>query len=348
VVTVIVAVVSPVLQSSVPVKFDAVSVDVPSQLSVTVTVGAAGALPGFATPLPGLEIHPTPRDCVTVYVPAVVTVIDGVVSPVLHNNVPVKFDAVSNDVPSQLSVTATVGAFGALPGFATPLPAADVHPAPRDCVTVYVPATVTVIGVVVAPVLHSIVAPATMPVAVSVDVPSQLSVTVTVGAAGALPGFAIPLPGLEIHAPPRDCVTVYVPAVVTVIDGVVSPVLHSKVPVKFDAVNIDVPSQLSVTVTVGAAGAIPGFATPLPGLDVHPAPRDCVTVYVPAVVTVIDGVVSPVLQSSVPVKFDAVSVDVPLQLSVTVTVGAAGALPGLAIPLPGLEVHPAPSDCVTV
>jgi hypothetical protein len=49
-----------------------------------------------------------------------------------------------------------------------------------------------------------------------------------------------------------------------VIDGVVSPVLHNKVPVKFEAVSNDVPSQLSVTVTVGAAGPLPGFAIPLP------------------------------------------------------------------------------------
>jgi len=69
---------------------------------------------------------------VTVYVPAVVTVIDVVVAPELHSNDPVKFDAVSNDVPSQLSVTVTVGAAGGLPGFASPLPGADVHPAPRD------------------------------------------------------------------------------------------------------------------------------------------------------------------------------------------------------------------------
>src|SRR5690349_10911736 len=299
-----VAVVSPVLHNNVPVKFDAVSVDVPSQLSVTVTVGADGALPGFAIPLHGPDVHPAPRDWVTVYVPAVVTVIVAVVSPVLHNNVPVKFDAVSVDVPSQLSVTVTVGADGALPGFAIPLHGPDVHPAPRDWVTVYVPAVVTVIVAVVSPVLHS-----NVPVkfdAVSVDVPSQLSVTVTVGADGALPGFAIPLPEPDVHPTPRDWVTVYVPAVVTVMVAVVSPVLHSNVPVKFDAVSVDVPSQLSVTVTVGADGALPGFAIPLPGPDVHPAPRDCVTVYVPAVVTVMVAVVSPVLHSNVPVKFDAV------------------------------------------
>jgi hypothetical protein len=192
-------VVSPVLHNNVPVKFDAVSSDVPSQLSVTVTVGAAGPLPGFATPLPGLEVHPAPTDCVTVYVPAVVTVIDEVVSPVLHNKAPAKFDAVSNDVPLQLSVTVTVGAFGGLPGLAAPLPAADVHPAPTDWVTVYVPAVVTVIDAVVSPVLHN-KAPVKFD-AVSNDVPSQLSVTVTVGAFGALPGLATPLPAGDAHVP---------------------------------------------------------------------------------------------------------------------------------------------------
>jgi hypothetical protein len=129
-------VVSPVLHNKVPVKLVAVSNDVPSQLSVTITVGAAGPLPGFAIPLPAADVHPTPTDWVTVYVPAVVTVIDGVVSPVLHNKAPVKFDAVSNEVPLQLSVTVTVGAFGGLPGLATPLPAADVQPTPTDWVTV--------------------------------------------------------------------------------------------------------------------------------------------------------------------------------------------------------------------
>jgi hypothetical protein len=256
-----------VLHNKVPVKFDAVSNDVPLQLSVTVTVGAFGGLPGLATPLPAADVHPTPTDWVTVYVPAVVTVIDEVVSPVLHNKVPVKFDAVSNDVPSQLSVTVTVGAAGPLPGLATPLPAADAHPTPTDWVTVYVPAVVTVIEVVVSPVLHN-KAPVKFD-AVSNDVPSQLSVTITVGAFGGLPGLATPLPAADVHPTPTDWVTVYVPAVVTVIDEVVSPVLHNKVPVKLVAVSNDVPSQLSVTITVGAFGGLPGLATPLPAADVH-------------------------------------------------------------------------------
>ena len=43
--------------------------------------------------------------------PALVTVIDGVDSPVFHNNVPVAF-VERTEVPSQLSVTVTTGVTG--------------------------------------------------------------------------------------------------------------------------------------------------------------------------------------------------------------------------------------------
>jgi hypothetical protein len=68
-------------------------------------------------------------------VPAVVTVIDVVVAPVLHNKVPVNDPAVNTEL-LQLLVTETVGAgtFG-LTGAATPLPAELVHPL-TVCVTV--------------------------------------------------------------------------------------------------------------------------------------------------------------------------------------------------------------------
>ena len=56
-----------------------------------------------------------------------VTVIDSVVSPVLHNNDPVKPDAVNTELP-QLSTTVTAGATGVVLGAATPLPSALVHP----------------------------------------------------------------------------------------------------------------------------------------------------------------------------------------------------------------------------
>jgi hypothetical protein len=55
---------------------------------------------------------------------------------------------------------------------------------------------------------------------------------------------------------------------------------------------------------------------------------------------VIDELVEPLLQSSEPVKAEAVSTELP-QLSVTVTVGVATALfIGAAVPLPSGLVHP--------
>ena len=59
-------------------------------------------------------------------------------------------------------------------------------------------------------------------------------------------------------------------------DGVVSPLLHSNVPVKFDAVKTEL-VQLSDTFTVGAAGIGLGEAVPLPGAVEQP-PTVCVTV----------------------------------------------------------------------
>ena len=132
-------------------------------------------------------------------------------------------------------------------------------------------------------------------------------------------------------------VTVYVPAVVTVIDEVVAPLLHNKDPVNDPAVNTEFP-QLLTTDTVGAAGVVFGAAVPLPVALVHPF-IVCVTVYVPAVVTVMDDVVAPLLHNNDPVKPEAVNTELP-QLLITATVGAAGIDFGAAIPLPGELVHP--------
>ena len=98
--------------------------------------------------------------------------------------------------------------------------------------------------------------------------PSQLSTTVTTGVAGVVLGAAVPLPGALIQ-PFTVVVTVYVPAVLTVIVVVVSPVLHSRVP---GAVveRVEVPSQLSTTVTSGVAGVVLGAAVPLPGKLIQP------------------------------------------------------------------------------
>ena len=112
-------------------------------------------------------------------------------------------------------------------------------------------------------------------------------------------GAAIPLPEALVH-PFTVCVTVYVPAVVTVIDEVVAPLLHNNEPVNDPAVNTELP-QLFTTVTVGADGIAFGAATPLPAALVHPF-TVWVTVYVPAVVTVIDDVVAPLLHNNGPCK----------------------------------------------
>ena len=82
-------------------------------------------------------------------------------------------------------------------------------------------------------------------------------------------------------------------------DEVVAPLFHNKEPVNDVAVNIELP-QLSTTDTVGADGIAFGAATPLREGLVHPF-TVWVTVYVPAVATVIDEVVAPLLHNKEPV-----------------------------------------------
>jgi len=144
-------VVAPLLHNKEPVNDVAVNIELP-QLFSTVTTGADGISLGAATPLPGRLVHPF-TVCVTEYVPAVVTVIDEVVAPLLHNKEPVNEPAVSVELP-QLSTTDTVGADGIAFGAATPLREGLVHPF-TVWVTVYVPAVATVIDEVVAPLLHN-------------------------------------------------------------------------------------------------------------------------------------------------------------------------------------------------
>jgi hypothetical protein len=123
---------------------------------------------------------------------------------------------------------------------------------------------------------------------------------------------------------------------VTVIPGVAAPVLHNSVPAAV-VDKLDVPLQLFTTVTTGVAGAVLGAAIPLPDALVQPF-TVWVTVYVPALVTVMLGVTAPVLHSSVPaVVVD--SVEDP-QLSDTVIAGAAGVDLGAAVPLPEGLVQP--------
>ena len=75
-----------------------------------VILGAVMSAIGAATPEPEALTHPL-TVCVSVYVPALLTLIDDVVAVVLHNRVP---DAVVDkvDVPLQLLTTLTVGVDG--------------------------------------------------------------------------------------------------------------------------------------------------------------------------------------------------------------------------------------------
>jgi hypothetical protein len=116
-------------------------------------------------------------------------VIDAVLAPLLQDiDPPSRTESV--EVPLQLFTTVTTGVAGVVLGAAVPLPAKLVQPF-TVAVTVKLPAVLTVMADVFAPLLHSKV-----PVAVvdSVDVPSQLFTTDTTGIAGAFLGAAVPLP----------------------------------------------------------------------------------------------------------------------------------------------------------
>ena len=116
---------------------------------------------------------------------------------------------------------------------------------------------------VLAPLLQRMLPPAGIE---SVELP-QLFTTVTTGVAGVATGAAVPEPAALVQ-PLTVLVTVLVPAVVTVIDAVVWPVLQRIVPpVGMESVELP---QLFTTVTTGVAGVVPGAATPEPAALVQP------------------------------------------------------------------------------
>jgi putative N-acetylmannosamine-6-phosphate epimerase len=118
---------------------------------------------------------------------------------------------------------------------------------------------------VVAPVLHN-----NKPVAVvdKVVEPLQLLTTFTIGVAGVVFGAAVPEPAKLVQAS-TVCVTVYVPAMLTIMEEVVAPVLHNNVPVAV-VDNVEVPLQLLTTFTVGVAGVVFGAAVPKPDSLIQP------------------------------------------------------------------------------
>ena len=132
-------------------------------------------------------------------------------------------------------------------------------------------------------------------------------------------------------------VTLYAPAAVTLMEGVVAPVLHNKLPVE-TVVKVDVLLQLLTTVTTGVAGVVVGATTFLLWLLVQPF-TVTLTVYVPAAVTDMEEVVAPPgVHSKVPVD-EVDTVSVPLQLLTTV-IGTAGAVLGDATTVATGLIHP--------
>jgi hypothetical protein len=199
---------------------------------------------------------------------------------------------------------------------------------------VYVAAVETVIDDAVAPVFHC--NDPVKPEAVKTELLQLLTTLITGAGTAETSGAAVPLPEALVQ-PFTVCMTVYVPAAVTVMEEVVAPLLHNNDPVNADAVNTELP-QLFTTDTAGAAGIVFGDADVLIVELLHPF-TDCETPYVPPVVTVIVGVVAPLLHSKEPVKADAVSNELP-QLFTTDNPGTGGIAFGAAVVLVGILEQP--------
>jgi hypothetical protein len=89
------------------------------------------------------------------------------------------------------------------------------------------------------------------------------------GAAGVEFGAAVADPGRLVQ-PFMVCVTLNKPLVLTVIDEPIAPVLHNRAPVAV-VDNVDVPSQLLTTVTLGVDGTDDGaLINATVSVDTHP------------------------------------------------------------------------------
>ena len=172
-------------------------------------------------------------------------------------------------------------------------------------------------------------------------VAEQKLLPVKVRGVGTTRGAALPEPADEGH-PFTVCTTVKVVLLEVVVEDVVALLLQSIVAFAAGVnASVDNPQSL-VTLTEGVSGVVFGAATPEPAAEVQPF-AVCVTVYVPAVETVIGEVVSVVLHNRVPVAV-VLRVLVPLQLFTTVTVGVEGNEVTVTVALPSVPQHPS-ADC---
>jgi hypothetical protein len=123
-------VVAPVLQRFLVFAFE-VSITLPPWQNVVaplaVIIGRGGIEFGLEDMAAGALVHPLTAVCVTVYVAALETILVAVVIPLLHNNDPVKLEAVKTELP-QLFTTLTEGDEGTAFGAEATLPAGLTHP----------------------------------------------------------------------------------------------------------------------------------------------------------------------------------------------------------------------------
>ncbi len=103
----------------------------------------------------------------------------------------------------------------------------SVQPFEEVTVTVYVPAEVTLVAAVIAPLLQEYVPPpvAVKPILVAVHVRTVV-VGVVIAATGAVIFCVIVIDSVSVHPFADVTVTVYVPAEVTLVAAVVAPLLQ--------------------------------------------------------------------------------------------------------------------------
>jgi hypothetical protein len=193
-VTLVAAVVAPLLQEYVPppvaVKPILVAVHVRTVV-VGVVIAATGEVIFCVIVIDSVSVQPFAEVTVTVYVPGAVTLVAAVVAPLLQEYVPppvaVKPILVVVHVRTVV-VGVVIAATGAVLFCVIVIDSVSVHPFVAVTVTVYVPAELTLVAAVVAPLLQEYVPP---PVAVK-PIPVVVHVkTVVVGAVIAATGAVL-------------------------------------------------------------------------------------------------------------------------------------------------------------
>ena len=320
--TVISFVVAPLLHSIVaPEEGTAESITSLSEQKLAVgpfeidTVGMGRAVTSI---LAVSELQKFPSIAVTAYVPAAVTVILVVVALLLQTTVaPAEGTAESNTVALEQKLIAgpfEIDTVGIGSDVTSTLAASELQRLAAVAVTVYVPAEFTVIAFVVAPLLQSTVAPAE---GTAESITFLFEQKLAVGpfetdTVGIVSDVTSTLAVSELQRLVPVAVTVYVPAALTVISFVVAPLLHSTVAPEdgtADKITSLFEQKLAVapleTDTVGIGSDV---TVTLDIPELQRLASVAVTVYVPAVFTVILLVVAPVFQSTVaPLEGTAVS-----------------------------------------